>query len=87
MVTAVDSNVGDTIIFQLLTPSVNGAVTVQLDGSIDYTPNPNFCGTDTFDFIAYDNWGHGSDPATGHITVLCTNDTPIAIDDTLSATG
>ncbi|WP_299686107.1 Ig-like domain-containing protein, partial [uncultured Dokdonia sp.] len=33
-----------------VTNPANGTVTINADGTVDYTPDPDFCGTDTFDY-------------------------------------
>jgi hypothetical protein len=54
---------------------------VNPDGTITYTPNPDFCGTDSFTYQACDPSG-ACDTATVTITVTCVNDAPVAQDDT-----
>ncbi|MFZ2255783.1 MAG: Ig-like domain-containing protein [Patescibacteria group bacterium] len=84
---ATDST-GDTIYFELFTNTTNGTTSINtFNGLVTYTPNPDFCGVDTFNWRAYDQFNRYSDPAVGTITVLCENDTPIAVDDNLGATG
>jgi predicted extracellular nuclease len=46
----VDFNVYDNITAELLTQPANGLVVMQLDGSLTYTPNPDFVGMDTFKY-------------------------------------
>jgi VCBS repeat-containing protein len=48
-----------------------------------YTPNANFCGTDSFMYQISDGQG-GSATAKVTITVECVNDAPVAADDSLS---
>ena len=55
--------------------AAHGTVAVAADGTIDYSPNANFSGTDTFPYTINDDAG---DPATGTITVVVT---PVATDD------
>ena len=50
------------------------------DGSLQYTPNPNFHGADSFTYRASDGQAE-SDPATVNITVEAVNDAPVAVDD------
>lgn len=84
---AVDSNSGDTITFSKITDPTNGVIFIQPDGSAEYTSNTDFCGVDTFDFIARDQFNHASDVTQGFITVLCDNDPPVAIDDMETVNG
>ncbi len=46
-----------------------GTVTANPDGTIDYIPNANFFGTDTFTYTVKDNSGNVSNPATVTVTV------------------
>lgn len=88
---ATDSS-GDTIYFRLYPDNLaipthaSGFTLDQITGEVVYTPNTNFCTDDTFEWRAMDQHGRYSDPTTGVIHVGCTNDTPVAIDDTLNAT-
>jgi hypothetical protein len=58
----------------------NGTVVMNNDGTFTYTPDPDFNGTDSFDYTACDDNGNCS-TATVTITVAPINDSPIAIDD------
>ena len=62
----------------------NGSTSVNPDGSIDYTPDPGFSGTDSFTYQVCDLAGD-CDTATVDITVNDVNDPPVALDD--SAAG
>jgi len=62
-------------------PGRHGRATVNPDGTITYTPNPDFCGTDSFTYKACDPAG-ACDTATVTIHVTCVNDAPVAQDDT-----
>ncbi len=46
--------------------------------SVLYTPNPNFCGTDTFRYIVVGSDFGTSDPLTVTVNVQCINDPPDA---------
>ncbi|SDS30716.1 tandem-95 repeat protein [Christiangramia echinicola] len=59
----------------------NGTVTVNADGTVIYTPDENFNGTDSFEYTISDGNG-GTDTATVTVTVGAVNDAPIANDDT-----
>src|SRR6056297_1844695 len=63
------------------TDPANGTVTVNPDGSYEYTPDENFNGTDSFTYTVTDNQG-GTDTATVTITVDAVNDDPVANSDT-----
>ena len=58
----------------------NGTTSVNPDGSIDYTPDPDFFGTDSFTYEVCDLAGD-CDTATVDITVNSVNDGPDAVDD------
>lgn len=57
-----------------------GTLNLNADGSFDYTPNPDYYGTDSFTYQAYDGEDY-SNVATVTITVNPVNDPPIANDD------
>ena len=61
----------------------NGTTSVNLDGSIDYTPDPDFFGSDSFTYEVCDLAGD-CDTATVDITVNSVNDPPVADDDSAS---
>lgn len=57
--------------------AANGDVVLNADGSFAYTPNAEFCGADSFAYIASAS-GVPSAPATVDIAVACLNDAPVA---------
>ena len=82
-VLANDSDVdGDALSVSSVTSPANGSV-VNNGTNVTYTPNTNFTGTDTFDYVASDGNG-GLDTATVVVTVLNVNDKPVAVDDSAS---
>lgn len=84
---ATDSS-GDTIYFEKFGDPIQGTVSVDgVTGITEYTPNPDFCGSDTFEWRTFDQFLRYSDVQIASITVICTNDIPVAIDDTMNATG
>ena len=58
----------------------NGTVTINPDGTLRYVPNPNFFGTDTITYTISDGRG-GFATSTVTMTVINTNDVPIAVND------
>jgi len=62
---------------QSTTPPSNGSITVLPDGTIDYTPNSNFFGTDIFTYTLADASGRTS-TATVTVTVVNVQDPPVA---------
>ena len=75
---------GDALAVQPGSPSAaNGAVVLNGDGTITYTPNANFNGTDTIDYMVVANGL--TDVGQVAVTVSPQNDPPVATPDT--ATG
>jgi hypothetical protein len=62
-------------------PAVNGQATANLDGTVSYTPNPDFSGADGFTYTVRDTLGTLSNAATVSISVTPVNDNPVAVDD------
>ena len=60
---------------------VSGTVQVGRDGTITYSPNPDFSGIDLFTYTVKDNEGATSNVAMVLVTVVGVNDPPIAEDD------
>ncbi|MDW1576451.1 tandem-95 repeat protein [Vibrio sp. Vb2880] len=58
----------------------NGTVSVNLDGSVTYTPNDNYHGTDSFTYIVTS--GGVSESTTVNVDVTPVNDAPVATNDT-----
>ncbi|MGC1442989.1 MAG: Ig-like domain-containing protein, partial [Burkholderiaceae bacterium] len=58
----------------------NGSVTMLANGSLDFTPTPDFAGTTSFNYTIGDGNG-GTDTATATVIVTPVNDLPIADDD------
>ena len=59
----------------------NGSLALNADGSFTYTPNPNFVGSDSFTYRAFDGTA-SSEMATVSIAVNWTNTAPVAGNDT-----
>ena len=58
----------------------NGTANDPTDDTVDYTPNANYNGTDTFDYQICDSNGD-CDTATVTVTITPANDPPVATDD------
>jgi VCBS repeat-containing protein len=71
---------GDPLTVTIGSGPNNGTLTPGPGNSFTYTPNPNFCGTDSFTYTVTDPGGL-SDTATVIINVACINDAPVAMDD------
>lgn len=67
-----DSDVdGDTLSVSGTTAPSNGRVSINADGTVKYTPNSGFSGTDTFEYVASD--GNGG-AASAKVTVSVAHD-------------
>lgn len=78
-VLANDSGTG-TLTAILVSGTSAGTLLFNADGTFNYTPNPNFSGTDIFTYKATDGT-LASNVATVRITVTPVNDPPVAVDD------
>ena len=80
-----DSDVdGDTLTITAATAS-HGSVTVNPDGTLTYTPNPDYHGPDSIAYTISDGQG-GTHGATASVTVTPVNDGPVAVPDSANAT-
>ena len=76
-----DSDVdGDTLSVMGTTAPSNGSIVDHGDGTITYTPDADFNGSDSFTYTISDGNG-GTDTATVTVTVDPVNDAPDAVDD------
>ena len=64
---------GDSLTVEVTQQPQNGTLQLNADGSFSYTPTPNFTGTDSFNYRAFDGLVY-SNPATVNISVLNAND-------------
>jgi len=64
-------------------PANAQSFTLNTDGSFDYTPNPDFNGSDSFTYVANDGQVDSA-AATATITINPVNDAPVAVDDSTS---
>lgn len=69
-----DANLDEFVLVQL-TDASNGTVTARVDGSLVYTPDPNFNGLDSFEVLLHDG-RDASDPYEIKINVLPVPDPP-----------
>ncbi|QDU18781.1 tandem-95 repeat protein [Urbifossiella limnaea] len=76
---------GDALAAAVVTGPANGVLTLNADGSFTYAPDPAFYGTDSFTYAAADGTGLSA-TATVTLTVLRTNDPPVAQDDGATTT-
>lgn len=90
--TAVDINVlandtdpdGDTLTVAAVGVPSKGTATINSNGTVKYTPQANFFGTDTFTYAVTD--GALVSSATVTVTVTAVNDAPVAANDTVEVT-
>ncbi len=77
-----DPDTSDSITVQSIGDAANGQVFLNSDGTVDYTPDENFFGSDTFTYITTD----GFTETTGivQVTVNSVEDDPEAEDDHIS---
>ena len=75
---------GDALTIALLTDVANGDLTLNADGTFEYTPAPDFNGEDSFTYQITDPNGETS-TATVSLTVTPVNDAPVT--DAGAATG
>jgi ELWxxDGT repeat protein/VCBS repeat-containing protein len=81
-VLANDSDIdGDALTATTLSEPANGMLSLAPDGSFEYTPNPDFYGTDAFVYTANDGFADSTE-TTVTITIYPVNDAPVAVDDT-----
>src|SRR5262249_20308658 len=71
----------DVLHFALYEQARHGWASANPDGTIVYTPLPNFFGVDAFQYHVLDDFGGQSAPTTVTITVNPVNDAPIAVAD------
>ncbi len=60
---------------------VNGTVVVNTNGTVDYTPDPNFAGVDSFMYVVCDSTQPVALCDTATVVITVTADPPIAVDD------
>lgn len=69
---------GDPLTPHIEAIPLNGTASINGDGSITYTPNSNYSGSDSFTYSVSDGRGGTSGAATVRITVTPVNDPPTA---------
>ncbi|WP_052380483.1 Ig-like domain-containing protein [Paenibacillus camerounensis] len=82
-VIATDPN-GDPLTFTQNSPPANGTAVVNPDGTLVYTPNTGFVGTDAFTVLVSD--GRGG-TALANVTISVSNQAPIAQNLTVTTNG
>jgi len=72
----------DTLTAEKVADPAHGAVTLNADGSYEYTPEPGYSGPDSFTYRAKDPSGAYSSAVTVAITINAGNTAPTAANDT-----
>ena len=67
---------GNTLTFATTTSPAHGTLSTLVGSTTTYTPDPNYNGSDSFDFVVSDGQATSS-PATATITINPVNDAPI----------
>jgi CSLREA domain-containing protein len=75
-----DAN-GESLRAVLASAPAHGSLSLELDGSFLYSPDPNFSGSDAFTYVAEDPAGAASNVANVTIAVAPVNDPPFAAGD------
>ena len=79
-----DSDVdGDALVVSIASTASHGALLVNEDGAVTYTPDANFHGSDSFTYGVGDG-NEGNATATVNVTVVPVNDVPVAAADVVS---
>src|SRR5213079_1408884 len=76
-----DVDTGDTKAVASVTQGAHGAVVINADNTVTYTPAANYNGTDTFTYVAKDAANALSGSATVTVTITAVNDAPVAVND------
>ncbi len=71
---------GDALFVAYIGRTPNASVLINGDGTLTYTPDTDWYGTDSFTYRVSDGW-ELSAPATVSVTVAGVNDAPVAIED------
>ncbi len=74
---------GNPVAAGVSTPVANGVVLVNADGSLSFTPDPDYTGVSSFDYTVTDSSG-ATAVATATITVSPVNDAPVAVPESIS---
>ena len=73
----------DVLQVESVTQGTHGAVAINGNGTVTYTPQANYFGSDSFTYTVTDGRG-GIDTASVLVTITAVNDAPVAVDDDAS---
>ncbi|WP_299217647.1 Ig-like domain-containing protein, partial [uncultured Dokdonia sp.] len=76
-----DDTDGGTPVITNVTDPANGTVTIEADGTLTYTPNPDFNGTDSFDYTVVVTNPDGSTSTDTATVVVSVNPIADVVDD------
>ena len=76
----------NAVVVTVPTPPTHGTVTVNPDGTVTYTPNPNFSGTDTYTYQVCEKI-NPANCATATATITVQPNQVTAVDDTATTPG
>ncbi len=65
-----------------VTNGSHGTVVINADGTVTYTPNPGFFGTDTFTYTATSVDGNGQDTAVVTVVIAATGEVNVGVGST-----
>ena len=78
---------GDNLIITNIIQGTGGNVNLNSDGTLAYTPNSGYSGTDSFEYTISDGQGaNDSATVTVSVTAVASNQPPIAVDDNAATT-
>ena len=80
--TDIEDGTVDPTTVNIVGSPTNGTATDNNDGTITYTPDAAFSGSDSFTYRVRDSQGALSNTATVTVTISSVNDPPVAINDT-----
>ncbi|WP_184075355.1 Ig-like domain-containing protein, partial [Sphingomonas prati] len=78
-----DSDVDGNPLTVTIATAARGTVTINADGTLSYTPNPDSAGVDTIVYTVSDGQG-GTSTARVTVTVEAVNDAPVAVADAVT---
>jgi hypothetical protein len=76
---------GDTLTLQSVGTAAHGSVSI-VGGKAQYSPEPNFNGSDSFNYVVSDGFG-GTANGTVNVTINPVNDAPTANNQTIQTNG
>lgn len=75
---------GDTLVLESIWTSPDHGIAVINGNDVTYTPDPNYYGTDSFEYEMNDGQPCNTDIGTVNISIASDNDAPVAVNDGIS---